>query len=275
MALRILRSVNRKKEKPAVVYDYGNAENLTQFCYGRFPLTYSLNFDCLSLSITQENGMHHYKRAIGNWKKESDISVSGGNLLLHPVEPLNLPDNVTDFLEIGFDPVVIEPDGKCVVFLTMPIEIGVFLESGSGSTSMLDIITFVYPKYSLYGGANRGVITRYHKSGVYYHPPSVKNHLSGIIKLEIENKSDEWVTVGRVVIYQKGLYLYFNDNYVAASVSMVIISPEVASVTGVESPIDEDMTSALRLYESRKTSAFFNIPGMLSDTTFTMDMGLM
>jgi len=274
MALKILRSINRKKEKETVVYDYGDVENLAHFCYGRFPLLSSLNFEGLSLSITQENGMYHYKRAIGNWKTEYDISVKGGNLLFHPVEPLNLPDNVTDFLEIGFDPVIIEPNGKCTVFLTMPVEIGVFLESEHGLTDILDIITYVYPKYSLYGSANRGVITRYHKSKVYYHPPAVKNHEAGILKLEIENKSEEWVTVGRVIVYQKGLFLYFDESHVIASVSMVLGSSEVASVTGLEVPFTENMTPALRLYESRKTSAFFNIPGMLSDTTVTLDMGL-
>ena len=274
MALKILHSGDRKKKRETVVYDYGNGGDLKQFSYGKFPLTYSLNFEGLSLSLDQEKGMYHYKRALGDWKTESNISVTGGNLVLHPVEPLNLPDNVTDFLEISFDPITVEPDGNCVVFVTMPVEIGVFIESENSRTDTLDIITYVYPKYSLYGRANRGVITRYHKSKVYYYPPAVKNHESGLLKLEIENNSDEWATVGRVIIYQKGLHLYFDENYVTSSARMTITDPEVATVTGIDIPFKADMTPALRLYKSRKTSAFYNVPGMLSDTMFTMDMGL-
>jgi len=274
MALKILHSSSRKKGNETVTYEHGNDTGIVQFAYGKYPIDYALNFEGLVLSMDLENGFYHYKRAIGDWKTDINVSIDGGHMLIHPVEPLNLPDNFTDFMEIKFNPIRIEPSGKCVVFLTMPIEIGIFLESKKGSVDILDIVSYVYPKYSLYGGSNRGVITRFHESKVYYYPPSMKNFEAGLLKLEIENKSDEWATVGRVVIYQKGLYLYFDQNFVAASAEMTIISSDVAVVTGINAPVCPDMTPSNRLFKSRKLSPFYNVTGMLNDTSYTMDMGL-
>jgi len=274
MALKILHSGGRKKERETVTYEHDNGSDLKQFAYGKFPIDYAVNFEGLNLAVDLDRGMYHYRRALGDWKTEINISVNGGHMLIHPVEPLNLPDNLTDFMEIRFDPIKIEPSGICVIFVTMPIEIGVFLESPSGSTDIVDIVSYVYPKYSLYGGANRGVVTRFNESKVYYYPPAMKNYEAGLLKLEIENRSDEWATVGKAVIFQKGLYLYFDEKFVAASAEMKIISPDVAVVTGVDTPIRQGMTRSYRLFKNRKLSPFYNVPGMLNDTAYTMDMGL-
>jgi hypothetical protein len=274
MALKILHSGSRKKGNETVTYEHGSGADIVQFGYGKFPIDYAVNFEGLTLSFDLENGMYHYKRALGDWKTDINVCVTGAKVLIHPVEPLNLPDNLTDFMEIKFNPIRIEPSGICVVFVTMPIEIGVFLESKEGPAEILDIVSYVYPKYSLYGGANRGVITRFNESKVYYYPPSVKNYEAGLLKLEIENKSDEWATVGRVVIFQKGLYLYFDENFVTASAEMKIISPDVAVVTGIDSPVRPGMTPSNRLFKTRKLTPFYNVTGMLNDASFTMDMGL-
>ena len=72
--------------------------------------------------------------------------------------------HVTDYLEIWFDEVMIEPRGTSILFLTFPIEIGVFIQA-SGVTSVLDVVSFKTPNF-LYCSANRVVITRWHKFGV-------------------------------------------------------------------------------------------------------------
>ncbi len=274
MALKILHTGGRKKIRDSVKFELENGADTPQFSYGKFPITYAVNFQGLSLSVDQEKGMYHYRRALGNWKTEKNVSMSNGSLLIHPVEPLNLPDNVTDFLEIGFDPIMIEPEGRCVVFVTMPIEIGVFIESESGETEVLDIVSYIYPKYSMYGNSSRGVITRHHTRSVYYYPPNVRNYQSGLLKLEIENRTNGWVNIGRVVLYQKGLFLYFDEHIAASTATVVITSPDVATVTGIDYPIREGMTPANRVFVSRKITPFYNVPGMLNDTVFTMDMGL-
>ena len=162
---------------------------------------YAVNFAGLSISLEQTQGLYHYRRAIGSWVREANISAPNGRMIIHPIEPLYVPDAVTDFLEIRFDEIMIEPNGKTVVFLTFPIEIGVFIES-KGKSDIIDVFTFKSPKYSLYGASNRGVITRWHQSNTYYYPPQVKNYEEGILRLTIENGSGDWAYVSRVILYE-------------------------------------------------------------------------
>ena len=266
-------SASRRRRK-ALTYSKGESVSGPSFTYGKFNFDYSINFQGLKLGFEDKNGMYHYKRNIVGWKHESNIASQTGIFYLQPIEPLNLPDNVTDFIEIQFKEITIEPNGKAVVFLTMPIEIGVFLEAKNGERNLLDIVTFCHPKFSLYGAASRGVITRFHESEVYSMPPAVDNYKEGLLRLEIENNTDEWATVGRVVIYQKGLILYFDETTVSACAKMIVRTSDVSDVVGIAQPIRDGMTESIQVFESRKTTPFCNIEGALLDSTFTMDMGM-
>ena len=271
---RIYTAASASRKKQALSYSKGESKTGPSFAYGTFNFDYSINFQGLKLGFEDKNGMYHYIRDIVGWKHESNIATQTGNFYLQPIEPLNLPDNVTDFIEIEFKEITIEPEGKAVVFLTIPIEIGVFLEAKNGDRNLLDIVTFCHPKFSLYGAASRGVITRFHKSEVYAMPPSVDNYKEGLLRLEIENDTDEWATIGRVVIYQKGLVLYYDETTVCACAKMIIRSSDVADVVGISQPFREGMTESIQVFEFRKTTPFCNIEGALLDSTFTMDMGM-
>ena len=271
---RIYTAASASRKKQALSYSKGESNLGPTFTYGKFNFDYSINFQGLKLGFEDKNGIYHYKRDIVGWKHESNIATQTGTFYLQPIEPLNLPDNVTDFIEIEFKEITIEPDGKAVVFLTIPIEIGVFLEAKNGERNLLDIVTFCHPKFSLYGAASRGVITRFHKSEVYAMPPSVENYKEGLLRLEIENDTDKWAAVGCVVIYQKGLNLYYDETTVSACAKMIIRTRDVADVVGIDQPIREGMTQCLQVFEQRKTTPFCNIEGALLDTTFTMDMGM-
>ena len=271
---RIYNTAAAGRRKRPLSYGKSDAGNSPVFIYGKFNFSYAVNFAGLTLGFEEKNGMYHYKRNIAGWKHESHIAVENGAFYLQPIEPLNLPDNVTDFIEIKFREIMIEPNGKTVVFLTIPIEIGVFLETKNGDRTLLDIITFCHPKFSLYGAASRGVITRYHESEVYSLPPAVRNYQEGLLRLELENNTDEWATVSRVVIYQKGLNLYYDDTSVSACAKMIIQNQDVADVFGVDQPIRDGMTECVQVFEQRRTTPFCNIEGALLDATFTMDMGM-
>lgn len=274
MPLRIIDSNGSEKiEKDPKQNDKLN-EVVPKFLYGKFNFDYTVNFRGLNISLEEKMGLYNYKRSYGDWKKSINLSLNNGRMVINPVEPLNLPDNVTDFMEIDFDPIIIEPEGRCVVFLTMPIEIGVFVESEYGSKKLIDILTYVIPKYTMYGEASRGLIARVHKSKVYYYPPKVKNYLEGVLKLEISNKTNSWATVGKLIIFQKSLFIYYDDELVSASAEMVITNGYMANVTGIDEGIHNSMTRSLRTYKSRKLGSFYNLPDFPNDTTFTMDMGL-
>ncbi len=271
---RIYNAASAVRRRRPLSYSKGDSGNNPVFTYGKFNFDYAVNFEGLTLGFEGKNGMYHYKRNIVGWKHDAHIAVQRGAFYLQPIEPLNLPDNVTDFIEIKFREITIEPSGTAVVFLTLPIEIGVFLETGNGNRTLLDIISFCHPKFSLYGAASRGVITRYHESNVYSLPPAVRNYQEGLLRLEIENNTDEWSTVSRVVLYQKGLNLYYDESSVSACAKMIIQNRDVADVFGVDMPIRDGMTECMQVFEQRRTTPFCNIEGALLDTTFTMDMGM-
>lgn len=271
---RIYNAAAAGRKKRALSYGKSDIGNCPVFSYGKFNFDYAINFQGLQLRFEEINGMYHYRRDITGWKHEAHIAVQNGIFYLQPIEPLNLPDNVTDFIEIKFREIMIEPNGKTIVFLTMPIEIGVFLEAKSGEQTLLDIVTFCHPKFSLYGAASRGVIARFHQSEVYSLPPTVRNYQEGLLRLEIENDTNEWATVGRVVLYQKGLNLYYDDTTVSACAKMIVRSHDVADVYGIDQPIREGMVQCLQVFEQRRTTPFCNIEGALLDVTFTMDMGM-
>lgn len=249
------------------------ANGARTFSYGKFDLNYSINFEGIKLSFEEKSGLCKYKRAFEDWKKEANISAKGGHAVICPIEPFMLPDNVTEFLEIDFEAVKIAPSDTCVLFLTFPLEIGVFLEDENGNSDLLDVISYVYPKYSLYGQASRGAITRLHKSKVYFEFPRVRNHKYGILRLEIDNRSGEWVDVGKVVIYGKGLTLYYDDICVFAGASMSITSQNVATVAGVSVALNSNMKESISVFSGKKLWEFCNA-GDPIDTMFTMDMGL-
>ncbi|MBR4987630.1 MAG: DUF432 domain-containing protein [Methanocorpusculum sp.] len=271
---RIYNTASAARRKQALSYSKGESHSGPVFTYGKFNFDYSINFQGLKLGFNDKNGMYHYKRDIIGWKHEAHVASQNGIFYLQPIEPLNLPDNVTDFIEIKFKEITLEPKSTTVVFLTIPIEIGVFLEAKTGERTLLDIVTFCHPKFSLYGSASRGVITRYYESQVYALPPTVRNYQEGLLRLEIENDTEEWATVGRVVLYQKGLNLYYDESAVSACAKMVIRTHDVADVYGIDQPIREDMIQCLQIFESRRTTPFCNIEGALLDSTFTMDMGM-
>ncbi|HJJ98906.1 MAG TPA: DUF432 domain-containing protein [Methanocorpusculum sp.] len=250
------------------------AEDMLLFNYGTFPFDYVVNFSRLSISIEQKLDVSHYHRELGKWKRDANISVKEGRMLLHPIEPLYLPEVITRYLEIQFDEVMIEPRSTNIFFLTFPIEIGVFIQASS-VTSILDAFSFKTPKYSLYGSVNRGVITRWHKSGISTNPPRVRNYLEGVLCLEIENTTDDWVSVSRTVIHEKGVQVYFDEHVVSMAAKMTITSGGTAEVTGVARPLHEGMTRSLRMREPWSSTSISNASGSLIDSsTFIMDAGL-
>ena len=252
-------------------------EGQKHFTFGRFGFDHEVTFSNLTISVTTDGSLHQYKRSYkhGEKTREATFSAAKGALLIHPVEPNHKPSSITDFLEIKFKPVIIEPESKCTIYLTFPVEIACMLESASGKAEILDVVTAVSPKFSMYGTSARGVITRYHESEVFYTIPQVKNYKHGVLRLHIKNDTDEWATIGRAVFYMKGLWIYFDKDFAAACAQMDITSKEVAKTWFENGILCDGMEEAESLFEERKTDSFMNTPAtLLVDETFTMDMGL-
>jgi hypothetical protein len=267
------RSVSRNTSEFAPLLDE-NGEELPSFVYGRFDMGYRVSFAGLAISVKKEGGLYHYHREFGRWSRSADIAADEKTgLVIHPIEPLYMPDAVTEYLEIRFGEVIIGPEDSTEIFLNFPVEFGIFVETG-GKTEVIDVFTLKYPKYSLYGTASRGIITRWYQSGTYSSPPLSRNFKEGILRLTIENKSAEWVAVSRVIIFDKGMQLYFDEHIVSMEAGMVIGPNGTAEVTAIDRPLHEGMMRAHKMYKPRKNSAFSNIPGAVAEGVFTMDSGL-
>lgn len=177
--------------------------------------------------------------------------ISGGKgFIINPVEPVNLPREITHYLCIELKkPVLLEAGTKTEIFIKFPIEIGVFLKGKS--VSPIDIFTLSKPKYTLYGNPKSGVICRWYESDVYTELPKADPLKEGIIALKIENSDEEWVEVRKAVFDSYGMKIYYGD-VVSMVAEMKVISKNVAETSFVDKPIKEGMKKSIELYVARK-----------------------
>ncbi len=210
--------------------------------YGVYELqNFHLKIRDLELGIFEENGFRIYRR--GDLKKV--VVAESGRVVVNPVEPVNLPKNITRFLLIEFDkPMVVEPKSSGKISLTFPIEIAVIL-AGKNSLEVLDVFSFVEPKYTLYGDPKNGVICRYWRSEIF---EKEEDFVKGILEVEISNSSSEWVEVEKLVFDVYGMKIYYGESVVAFA-EVRILSEKVAETEFVDRRIEK---KSLELYTARK-----------------------
>uniref|UniRef100_A0A7C3MB24 DUF432 domain-containing protein n=1 Tax=Archaeoglobus fulgidus TaxID=2234 RepID=A0A7C3MB24_ARCFL len=215
---------------------------------------------------TERTGpFYRYIRENGD-KIEKDISVEKGRFIINPVEPVNTPKNVTNFLQIKFrKPFLAEPKSSVDVYATFPVEIAVFI-AAKKSVGIVDIFSLQKPKYTLYGNPRDGIICRYWESDLYSEIPRLDRYREGVIKLRIVNSDTEWIEVKNAVFDIYGMKIYYNDEIVYSSASINIISPKVAETKFIEQPLEEKMRKALELYTARRIA--------VTALKFVMEWGL-
>jgi hypothetical protein len=138
--------------------------------YGEYDIgDLNLNSDDFSIAVEKDDNFYVYRRVCKDEILSKRIAGSG-KIVLNPVEPVNIPKNITNFLEIELkDKIIIEPKSKRTIYVTFPIEIGIFIMNRE--FAILDVFTLTDPKYTLYGTPSKGVICRYWMSDVYRKVP--------------------------------------------------------------------------------------------------------
>jgi len=233
--------------------------------FGESDYSFSYHSEEVSIRIDPSDGFYRYERRCGPEAISKIISGGSRKIVINPVEPVNLPREVTKYLEIHFTPVAMEPDSAETVYLTFPVEIGVFLES-KGDFDILDIFSLSVPKYSLYGPPEEGVITRYHESVPSGSVPQVDRLREGVLALSIANESRNWVEVSRVVFDCTSLFLYYGDR-VSMAGRMNILSKEIADIRCEDRPLEEGMLPSILVTRARKTLIAEKLP-------FVMEFGV-
>lgn len=233
--------------------------------YGRYGYDFHYSDERVNAAIVKNRGYYTYSRNIvGTDAVEKRILSDEGRIIINPIEPLNLPSEITNLLEIEFDSLVIEPFGRKEVYLTFPIEIGVFI-AAKENIQVLDIFSLSPPKYSLYGPSNGGVITRWWNSDVYDSIPDVNRDIQGVMQLTIENTQREWIEVSRAVFEGYGMKIYFGD-IVSMVTRLKIINQRLAETEFYDKPLTEGQNKALELYTARELH--------IVKRTYEMDWGV-
>jgi len=171
---------------------------------------------------------------------------------LNPVEPLSKPKEITPYLLIEFGRnLVVEPRATRKIFIKFPIEIGVFISS-SKDFEILDALSLVKQKFTLYGDPKSGLICKYWRSEVYPSAPSVNPIHNGVMELNITNTNVKWLEVTKAVFNAYGMKVYYSDEMVSMKSNMNIKSEVIAETDFVDSPLKRKMKKSLELYTARK-----------------------
>lgn len=196
------------------------------------------------------DGLLTYRRRCGGQTFERILVLNTGEVIINPVEPVNLPRDITDFLLMEFSPMMIEPGATQTVYLKFPVEIGVFVESAK-DIEVLDVFASGSQKYTLYGSPTNGVIARWCRSAVYPEIPAVEFFCEGVMELSIHNASHEWVEVSCAVFENIDMKIYYGD-FVATSATMKILGPSLAETDFIDAPLQTGMVKSVELYTARK-----------------------
>lgn len=197
--------------------------------------------------VKKREDLYLYTRVFKGDKVEKIVCSRGAKILVNPVEPVNLPKKVTNYLMVEFDkPIFIESKSSNIIYTTFPIEIAVLLVKDD--VEILDVFSFLKQKYTLYGNPARGIICRYWKGRIFDEIPEIDWVREGLLKLKIYNESDEWQEVRRVIFDVYDMKIYYEER-VYSEAFMKVISSKVAETGFVEV---ERGKKSIELYTAKK-----------------------
>lgn len=222
--------------------------------------------DGLKLSIDVAHDTLVYRRECGDETVEKTLMKSNCKVIIYPVEPVNRPRNITSYFLVELErPVLIPPEETCTIYSTFPIEMGVFV-FGNKSISIVDIFSFIKPKYIQYGELTKGIICRYWKGKVTMVPPATDPLREGILEMSLTNPTQVWMEIRKVVFDAFPMKIYYSHDCVSLRGVLRIIKEGMAETWFIDSPLKEEMEKAYELYHIRR-------PAVISKR-FIMEGGL-
>lgn len=138
------------------------------------------------------------------------------------------------------------------IYLTFPVEIGVFVVDKAGNYEVIDIFTFSKVKYTLYGTHNNGLVCRQWESRVFSDEQETELLQEGCIELEITNSSNNMIQVHKVMFNAYGMKIYYGDNRLLMKASLKIVNKLLAETDFSAYPTTSRFKRSMELYTSRK-----------------------
>ncbi|MBW6518609.1 MAG: DUF432 domain-containing protein [ANME-2 cluster archaeon] len=222
--------------------------------YGSYDIPLKIEHESFSLSIEKAGNLHIYKREVFYGTEEKVLLFDDAKIILNPIEPVNKPKNITAFLLIEFEkPFVVGPGTSNPVYIKFPIEIGVFI-SNNKQFEILDVLTLVKQKFTLYGDPARGMICKYWKSEVYPGIPEADPMMEGVMEVKIENTTSRWIEISKAVFNAYDMRLYYNNDMVSMKSKMKIMGEQIAKTVFFNSPIRNEMEKSIERYTAGKVS---------------------
>lgn len=219
------------------------------------PFTTELNDQEDTVITVEKQGQNLIYKRISHGEEETELVLlnNTGDILINPIEPVNLPQTLTSFLLIDFKrPVLIGPGDRKKIYITFPVEIGVFTVDKTGNHEVIDIFTYSRVKFSLYGSHNHGLICRQWESDIYFNEPDTDLLYEGNIELEIINDSNKMMEINKAVFNAYGMKIYYGDKRLGMKASMRIINKLLAETDFTTYPTTSRFKRSMELYTARK-----------------------
>ena len=216
--------------------------------YGQHSIPFKFEFENLIIDVKKVGKKFHYYRKFEDSEVEKIILGGEKNkIIINPVEPMNTPKKITKFFQVVFEkPLVLEPKITRKVFVKFPIEICIFV-GDIKEYEVLDILSLIKQKYSLYGDFKFGFICRYYKSDVFNNLHKVNPLHEGFIELNLKNETDEWVQLTKAVFEGRGMKLFYQKDLVGMRAQINITDENLAETYFYNSPIKKGMRKSLEL----------------------------
>lgn len=231
--------------------------------FGCYEFGKSVRLDTAEIETYEDSGLYIYHRKSD--REVTKVISSASTLVINPVEPVTQPKEITHYLLVEIKkPISLAPLSHLVFFLTFPVEIGIYV-SVKKNMEHIDSFTLTNPKYTLYGIPHKGLVCKFWESDIYSNIPDVKPYHEGVMKVDLQNTSNNWTELKKIVFdayYMKIFYSKF------ASMSTVVkIYGNQARTSFKEEPLLGDMKKAVELLRLKK------IPGV-EKREFLMELGL-
>ena len=234
--------------------------------YQEYEVPFGVEHENISLSMEHQGDHFVYKRRCLEDSVEKILAAGKGTIIVHPIEPLRTPKELSPYFLISFQrKVMIEPRATRSMYIKFPIEIGAYISS-QGELKLVDSFSLIKPKFTLYGTPRQGFICKYYKSDLYPSIPDADPFQEGVMALSIANTSPDWVDVSQAVFNAYGMKIYFNENLVSMKATLKIAGGNIAETDFIDAPLEMDMKKSLEAYRAKKLS--------LASTKFIMELGI-
>lgn len=179
------------------------------------------------LTITNSDGTFHYRRHLAGAPQTEASIVSDKEVVvigIFPVAPLLTPAPVAQNVYVRFkSPIVIDQGSDAVVYTKIPIEIGVYRQSGEEEL-LIDAFSLQRPRYALYGSPDSGKVCRFieAEASATQEGINVEKYSEALVRIRVANEIDNVIKIGKVIIPMKGVVLdhAHDDAWVPGGIDM-------------------------------------------------------